>query len=170
MVTSIKLNYARYFTHFSLLLFFINFMLPFTSKIKFLLLINSIIVGIVGNLICIKDYTYFTEEYKSTYPDSSRADMDRDLLLSNFMAHTLPMIISFILVLGCISLQTYYDAGTFFIFEVMLFLFWACLPDNGTILQEKISISYYSTQFTVLLTLISSVLLLLSMKYIKSHF
>lgn len=144
----IQLQYNVYYTHFSLLLFIISFALPFSSKFKFFILLNSIIVGIAGNLIMLRDYTLWVNWYQTKNPDADMTTMNLELQVSNFATHTCPMIIAFILLPFCTSyLTSTSDAIYWFIIEVVSILLWSLLPNGNLITQHKIEDTYPNTQF-----------------------
>ena len=146
----ITLSYGTYFTHFSFLLFLIAIALPFYHPLKFFILFNSIMVGIVGNLLFINDYPYFLNWYKTTYPDVSKNDVDRLMGIGNFVFHTLPMIVALILLPRCTNqLHDFHDVGRFVFFEAILVLAWSLWPSNGQIVQNKMSSSYPNNQFLI---------------------
>ena len=139
-----KLFYGGYYTHFSFLLFIISFCFPFTSYIKTFLLLNSIVVGIAGNFIHVKDYEIFKSCYKDTYPYMEEDEINNKLLIGNLMFHTIPLIISSILLLYCTSfINSYKDAYILFLYELCIFLLWSLIPYQNKIFEEKIISSYF---------------------------
>lgn len=144
----LPLQYNQYYTHFSFLLFIIGFALPFTSRIKYFILLNSIIVGIAGNLILIRDYDLWIQYYKQTYPESDETKMYLELNVANFIVHTLPMIISFLLLPGCTSyMSSFSDVLYWTLIELISILLWSLLSYQGVIFGNKINMVYPNTQF-----------------------
>jgi len=159
------LNYTTYFTHFSFLLFILNFILPFTYSLKFIILLNSIIVGIVGNILFILNYPDYVEWYKNKYPDKNSNDMYNDLGLSNFIYHSLPMIVSFFLILGTSSfINNTSDIIKYVYYLIILKLIWCMLPDkdnNNNIGFDKLNNSYNNVSIMLISTLFSIILSLI---------
>jgi len=164
----LTLRYSGYYTHLSFILFIISFMFPFTSYIKSFILINSVIVGIAGNLIYIKDYKAFVLWYKHNFPDMNNDDINQELSLGNLFTHTFPMIISCILLIYCTSfINNFKDAIVFFLLELCVFLIWSLFPYQNQILEEKINSSYPSTQFAITITYFICFFLLCLMAYLR---
>lgn len=168
MVLRITLHYSRYYTHLSFLLFIIGFTLPFTSIIKYLILLNSIIVGIAGNLIYTNDYDTFVAGYLRYHPEICQEEMQKQLRMGNFICHTLPLLISFILLPYCTRyIKTYSESLVFFIFFIMSFFTWTLVPYNNMIFQEKISQSYPSTAYSMIITCFVSLFVCLSICFFQ---
>lgn len=151
-----RLYYTGFYTHFSFLLFIISLILPFTSPIKFFLLLNSIVVGFIGNLIAIKDFDTFVEWYRVAYPDLNLTDEEihYKLNLGNFISHTLPLFLSLVLLPFCTTrIKSTQDVIKYSIWEFGLFMIWSLLPFQENIVQEKVNRSYPNTSFTMAMTL-----------------
>jgi len=156
-MSSIPLRYNQYYTHFSFALFIIGFALPFTSKLKYFILLNSIIVGVSGNLIMISDYDLWTQWYKEKYPLNDMSTMNFTFLVSNFFTHTFPMILAFILLPYCTSyLNTFSDVLYWTIIQMIVIIVWSLWSYEGILFSNKINMSYPSTQFLLHTQLISS--------------
>jgi hypothetical protein len=156
---SIPLRYNQYYTHFSFGLFIISLALPFSSKVKYFILLNSIIVGIVGNLIMINDYDLWVEWYKKKYPYNDMSTMNFNFLVSNFLTHTLPMIFGLVLLPFCTSyLTSIYDVFYWIIVQMIVIIIWSLWSYNGILFSTKINESYPSTQFLLHAQLISCAL------------
>jgi hypothetical protein len=164
----LSLYYSGYYTHFSFLLFIISFTLPFTSYLKTFILYNSIIVGIAGNFISIKDHDAFSDWIKERHPEKTQEQINYELSMANLIFHTIPMVISFILLLYCTRfIYSYSDAIVFFLLELIVFLLWSLFPYQNQIVQQKISSSYPSTSFAITFTYICSAILFLLMAYLS---
>ena len=147
-MAGLVLTYSAYYTHFSFLLLLLSFMLPFDSPIKYFILLNSIIVGIVGNILLIQDYSTYVEWYKQTYPTISENQMNTDIQLGNALFHTLPMIIASILIQGCTSyISSAFHAVQFLYYELISILLWSLLPFQKLIVVDKISYTYPSSNY-----------------------
>lgn len=154
----LPLKYNQYYTHFSFVLLFIGIALPFTSKIKYFILLNSIIVGIVGNMIMICDYDLWIEWYQRTYPGTSVSVMNNDFQLSNFITHTLPMIIALIMLPFCTSyINTYKDIMYWTFIETISILTWSVWAFDGMVFQSKIIAAYPNTPFMLNCLLITCI-------------
>ena len=151
----ISLYYAGYYTHFSLVLFFISLMLPFNYELKFIILLNSVIVGLSGNLIFIKDYDKYITWYKNNYPDKELSVINDELQQGNFIWHTLPMIVSLLLLPLCVPfIKNYKDALKYGIIILSMIIGWSLIPYKGMIVTEKVNNSYESTKYALMCTLI----------------
>ena len=168
MALRVTLYYSRYYTHLSFLLFIIGFMLPFTSIIKYFILLNSIIVGIAGNLIYTNDYDTFVAGYLRHHPEVPQEEMEKQLRIGNFICHTLPLLISFIVLpYSTRYIKTYSDSLVFFIFFLISFFTWTLVPYNNMICQEKISHSYPSTAYAMIITSFVSLFVCLSIRFLQ---
>lgn len=155
---TVSLQYNQYYTHFSFALCIIGLALPFTSKIKYFILLNSIIVGIAGNLIMVQDYKLWVEWYKQNYPETDNDTMVFQLLLSNFITHTCPLILSFILLPFCTSyLHSFSDVIYWTLVETMSILLWSLWSYQGLLFEDKIDTVYPNTQFLLHSVLISCI-------------
>ena len=148
------LYYAGFYTHFSFVLFIISLMLPFTSPIKFFLLLNSIVVGFIGNLLNIYYFETFVEWYRTSNPEWTNEEIHDRINLGNFISHTFPLFLALVLLPFCKSrIETKKDIVKYSIWEFGLFMIWAILPFQNRIGQEKVSNSYPNTSFTMIMTL-----------------
>lgn len=146
------LSYTQYYTHFSFLLFIISFTLPFSYELKHFILLNSIIVGIVGNVLMIQNYSLYIKWYQKIYPYVSLDDIHTDLQIGNAIFHTIPMIISLLLLTGCSKfISTPYDILRYLYYQLISIALWSLLPYNNMIVQEKI-VQNYSISSTYLTT------------------
>ena len=147
------LYYTGFYTHFSFVLFIISLILPFTSTIKFFLLLNSIVVGFIGNLIAIKYFDTFVVWYRSSEPTMTDEEIHYKINLGNFISHTLPLFLSLVLLPFCSTrIRSTKDIVKYTIWEFALFLIWSILPFENNIGQEKINRSYPDTSFTMAMT------------------
>jgi hypothetical protein len=124
------LEVTRYYTDLSLILFAIALILPH-SLLKTALLLNSVFVGLMGNLIMIRNVDEWTTNGRWTI---------REVMLGNFFGHTLPMFLSFIALLGCPPKDG--DANKILLLLTGLFMLWASIPYRGKSLGEKVYDSY----------------------------
>ena len=163
----LTLYYSGYYTHFSFVLFFIGLMLPFTYELKYIILLNSIIVGIAGNLIFIKDFKKYRDWYENNAPENIDA-LNDELIKGNFICHTIPMIISFILISSCVpSITKYADAMKYAIIILAMIIVWSLFPYDSLIVSEKMQNAYPSTDFALQATCIILILLFFVMAYLK---
>jgi hypothetical protein len=152
----LTLYYAGFYTHFSFVLFIISLILPFTNSIKFFLLLNSVVVGFIGNIIHIRYFDTFVEWYRTAFPESNMTDDEIHFKLNagNFISHTLPLFLSLVLLPFCTTrIKTKQDVIKYSIWEFALFLIWSLLPFRNTIAQEKVNNSYPNIPFTMSMTL-----------------
>ncbi len=148
-----KLYYTGFYTHFSFVLFIISLMLPFTSPIKFFLLLNSIVVGFIGNLLNIYYFETFVEWYRTAHPEWTDEEIHDRINIGNFISHTLPLVLSLVFIPFCKSrIETKKDIVKYIILEFGLFMIWAVLPFENKIVQEKVNDSYPSTSFVMAAT------------------
>lgn len=130
----------KYYTSFSFILFFVALVLPH-GVLKTVLLLNSIMVGLVGNVIVMYSFDKFRRQVREEAPAITDAVCHRSILESNFLKHTLPMILSSILLFGCPTI-TYASIPTYYVMLLSLILVWTCVPHNGLTMKEKIEDSY----------------------------
>jgi hypothetical protein len=135
----------RYYTHLSMILFLIAIVLP-RSFLKTALLLNTIFVGMMGNLIFLQNFRWWMDQ---GYPGE-------ELFLSNFVAHTVPMFLSFIILTSCPLPSG--ETAKITVLLSALFLLWAAIPIQGLGMAEKIYDSYrvkvgVLTLMTVILTM-----------------
>jgi hypothetical protein len=135
----------RFYTHLSLILFVIALALP-RSIVKTALLLNSIFVGIMGNLVIMRKF----DEWSRVYPTSH-------LLAANFVSHTLPMFLSFIVLLGCPPQHG--ETNKILLLLTGVFMLWATIPYEGKSMGEKV---YDSYGVTIGVLIVGTVLLTLS--------
>lgn len=163
----LTLYYSGYYTHFSFILFFIGLTLPFTYQLKYIILLNSIVVGIAGNFIFIKDYKKYLDWYHENEP-TKVAKLSDELIAGNFICHTLPMIISFVLLSSCFPYMTLYkDALRYFIVILAMIMVWSLFPYNGLIVSEKVQNAYPSTSFALVVTFIGMITVFVMMTYLR---
>ena len=166
---SLPLIYNQYYTHFSFALFIVGLALPFTSKVKYFILLNSIIVGIAGNLIIIRDYELWVQWYNANYPNTDINIINLQLLKSNFITHTLPLIISFVLLPFCTSyLHSISDVLYWTIIEMISVIFWSLWSYQGLVFENKIDVIYPNTQFLLNSMLLSCLLVFGGIAYLSS--
>lgn len=125
-----RLNFepTKYYTHASMILFLLAlFMKP--GLLKTALFLNSVFVGLIGNLVVLKNATLWAETH-SLY----------DILFGNFIFHTLPMFLSFLFLFGCPPKNG--DAYKIQLLLSGLFLLWAAIPSQGMSMSEKVYDSY----------------------------
>jgi hypothetical protein len=139
-----RLNIPRYYTHLSMILFILSFFIR-RSFLKTSLLLNSIFVGIMGNMILINNIdAWISQGYTA-----------RDVIFSNFISHTLPMLLSFIILFSCPPEKG--ETSKHLLFLSALFLLWTAIPFNGMNMSTKVFDSYrvkvgVLIMFTVVLT------------------
>ena len=155
------LSYTEYYTHFSFLLFIISFMLPFTYEFKHFILLNSIIVGIVGNILLIQDYPLYIKWFQLTYPSMSLDDINKSIQIGNAIFHTIPMIIAFLMYPGCSRfIKSPSDIVRYIYYQMISIVLWSLLPFKNMVVQDKIAYSYPSSQYLSLYVLISCLICL----------
>lgn len=153
------LYYTQYYTHFSFLLFIISFMLPFTYELKYFILLNSIIVGIVGNVLMIQYYPLYIKWYQNMYPSMEIEDVHTDIQIGNAIFHTIPMIIALLLLNGCTSfITTPSDILRYIYYQLISISLWSLLPYNNMIVQDKITISYSSSTYLTTYVIVSCII------------
>ena len=167
---SIPLTYNQYYTHFSFALFIVGLALPFTSKVKYFILLNSIIVGIVGNLLIINDYQLWVEWYNENYPNTDINVINLQLLKSNFISHNLPLILSFILLPFCTSyLHSISDVLYWTIIEIISIISWSLLSYQGLLFENKIDVIYPNKQFLFNSLILSCLLVFGLISYLSAR-
>ena len=137
----IKYDTRKYYTSFSFVLFFIALCLPCTNILKTVLLLNSIMVGLIGNIIVLYCFDTFREQAMKDDPTATTKECNRVILESNFLKHTLPMILAAVLLFGCPDL-VYDKIPLYYVLLLSLILMWTIVPHNGLTMKEKIEDSY----------------------------
>ena len=150
----LTLYYTGFYTHFSFVLFIVSLMIPFTSPIKFFLLLNSVVVGFIGNLIAIKDFDTFVEWFRTSDPTLTDKDIHYRINMGNFIFHTLPLFLALVLLPFCSThIKTKNDVVKYSLWEFGLFMIWSLFPFHNNIGQEKVEKAYPRTSFTMTMTL-----------------
>ena len=163
----LTLYYSGYYTHFSFVLFFVGLMLPFTYQLKYIILLNSIVVGIAGNLIFIKDFKKYREWYETNAPEDVDA-LNDELIKGNFICHTIPMIVSFLLISSCVpEMSKYTDVMKYSIIILAMIMVWSLFPYDNLIVSEKMQNAYPSTDFALQSTCAIVLVLFCVMAYLK---
>lgn len=158
-MAGIHLTYSAYYTHFSFLLFLISLILPFTSPIKYFIFLNSLIVGIVGNVLFIQDYSEYIKWYQDQYPDLSMDQINLDIQIGNAIFHTLPMIVSAILIQGCSThITTVSHAVKFLYYELISILLWSVLPFENKVVVDKVSYTYPASNYLATYVLVACII------------
>jgi hypothetical protein len=117
----------RYYTDLSLALFFLAIVLK-KSVLKTALLLNSVLVGLVGNIIVIRGMSdWVAQGYDA-----------KELLYSNFLKHTLPMVLALIL----LAENTPRESSRYVLLLGAMFLLWSTIPYNGRTMTQKVRESY----------------------------
>lgn len=150
----------KYYTYYSLGLSLISLILPTSSWFKTVLLVNSVMVGIIGN------YLYYTQfelwKQEAIQDGLTETEAVTYIQQSNIARHTLPAILSFfLLVTGrMLSLK---DVPRVYLMICLLIILWLFLPYQGKIGGHKVAASYNglklgilapTTSFSVLVVLI----------------
>jgi hypothetical protein len=139
------LEVTRFYTDLSIILFAIAMILP-RSLIKTALLLNSIFVGLIGNMVFMRKFEEWNRQYSVN-----------QLLVGNFVFHTLPMFLSFIVLLGCPPQNG--QTNKILLILTGLFMLWATVPYEGKSMGEKV---YDSYGVTIGVLIVGTLLLTLS--------
>jgi hypothetical protein len=151
-----QFNVARYYTHLSLVLFFIGLVYP-KGFIKTGLLLNSVFVGMIGNFITMKLADQWSVDYAPSY-----------ILFSNLLQHTIPMFLAFLILFG----QDLQEGKTshYLLFLSSIFLLWSCLPYNGNDMGHKIRESYgMNAGVLILMTTLVTISTCKAIEYFRSQ-
>lgn len=118
-------------------------MLPFTYPLKFFILINSVIVGIIGNIIMALSYPNYVAWLKENKPGITLDQINIYMQSGNAIIHTIPMIIAFILLQRCSTFVTSIeDALRYIIYQSILILLWTVIPFHNKNGVDKMKASY----------------------------
>jgi hypothetical protein len=131
----------QYYTSFSFVLFILALILPCDHILKTVLLLNSIMVGLLGNIIILYCFDRYRDQALEEDPTRTPKAVHAAILESNFVKHTLPMIVSAILLFAC-PMLTYKRVPQYYALLFSLVLLWSLLPFNGQMMKEKIEESY----------------------------
>jgi hypothetical protein len=150
----ISLDVPRYYTHLSFILFALGLIWP-RSFFKTSLLLNSIFVGLIGNLVMIKNIESWSRYYGLT-----------NIVISNLVLHILPMFLSFIVLFGCPPENG--KTGHYLLFLSALFLLWSCIPSDGKTMGDKVYENYrISTGVLVMVTVLITVSTCKTIEYFR---
>lgn len=149
--TFFKKSNFKYYTTWSNLLFYIVVLLYFISYasgyyiipswLLYAVIVNIIAVGIIGNILCSFNFDNVVNGVSNEYPDQNLVNLSRHISISNFITHTLPLVLTIVLLLfvkpGPFNLESS------FIFLFVLSLVWLLIPtSNGSRFIEKIQEVY----------------------------
>lgn len=130
-----------YYTYLSFYLFLIALVLPESNRFKWILLLNSITVGILGNAV----YEMYDEQHngdlRSLYPDLTEEQIVQSNFRTNLFHHTVPLAISLLLLLRAPSF-TKEDFPYYLGSIVFLLVVWLLIPYQGKIGIPKCNSSY----------------------------
>jgi hypothetical protein len=154
VVPPVQVDVSRYYTHLSLVLFVLGLLCP-RGFLKTALLLNSIFVGLMGNVIIMKNIESWGPYYGLS-----------NVLIGNFLTHTLPMFLSFIVLFGCPPENG--KTSHYLLFLSGLFLLWSCIPSDGRSMSEKVYDSYrMSVGVLVLVTVFVTVSTCKTIEYFR---
>lgn len=150
----------KYYTYYSFVLFLIALVLPSSTWFKTVLLVNSVMVGIMGN------YLYFTQfnQWKQDSIQDGLTEAEAEIYVrkSNFARHTFPALLSFLLLAMGRSLGLN-DIPRVYLTVCLLIILWLFLPYQGKTGGAKVAASYNglelgflvpSTTFSILIVLL----------------
>ena len=151
----LDLEVSRYYTHFSIYLFLVALVIP-KGFLKTVLLLNSIFVGVMGNLIVIQNIEEWSRDYSL-----------RKIMMTNFLFHTLPMFLSFVVLFCCPPENGM--AEKYLLLLSSIFLLWSTVPVNGQSMSSKVFDSYrVSASVLILLTAVLTLGTCKSIEYFRS--
>jgi len=139
-------NFSCYYTYFSFVLFLIAIFLPCGYILRNAILINSIGVGIIGNLILIyasasKAPSWALEKGISAEEKAYRTIEDQNKLINNFSVHTIPMVLALLFLMRCNTL-TYKDSVLIYVIAFIFMLIWSILPYQNKTGGVKMNYAY----------------------------
>lgn len=139
-------NISCYYTYFSFVLFCIGIFLPSDSLLRNAILVNSIGVGLIGNLIVIyaaksRAPSWALEEGISAEEKIYRTTEDENNLTTNFMVHTLPLIIALVLLMRSNNM-TYDDTFLIYLISFIFMLIWSVIPHRKMTGGSKMVYAY----------------------------
>ena len=139
-------NFSCYYTYFSFVLFLLAIFLPCGNLLRNAIFINSIGVGIIGNLILIyastsKAPSWALEAGITAEEKAYRTIEDQNKLINNFSVHTVPMILSLLLLMRCTTL-TYKDSVLIYVIGFIFMLIWSILPYQNKTGGVKMNYAY----------------------------
>jgi hypothetical protein len=137
----------KYYTYYSLVLFYASLLLPSSSWFKTVILINSVMVGIMGN------YLYYTqfEVWKQESIDDGLTEQEAITYVkkSNVARHTLPALLSIVLLITGRRLHLE-EIPRIYLMGCLLIMLWLFLPYQGLTGGNKVATSYHGLKLGIL--------------------
>lgn len=155
----------KYYTYYSLVLFYVALVFPSSCWFKTVLFVNSVMVGILGNYLY---YTQFDRWKQDVMTDGlTEAEAEVYIRTSNFARHTLPAVLSLLLLIVGRPLHLT-EIPRVYLMICLLILMWLFLPYQGKIGGNKVSSSYNGLKMGILVPATSfSVLVMLFVIWIQ---
>lgn len=131
-----------YYTYPSFYLFLIALVMP-ESRLRWILLLNSILVGALGNAIYLVYYERHAGDLRELFPGLTQEQAARSSFRTNLAHHTLPMAVSLLLLLRAPRLDPA-DLPRYLGVVAAMWLLWLAVPYDGRDGGRKVKISYAS--------------------------
>ena len=142
-------NNLKYYTTWSNILFYLVIIIyilsylfcwKLPSWILWASIANIIAVCIIGNLLCCCNFDNIMDTAVVEAPDMNHFEITRTLGVSNFVVHTLPLIISILVLLSVRSDP--FKVKNAFAFLSLFALIWLLTPCSGLTCFNKINTIY----------------------------
>jgi hypothetical protein len=137
-----------YYTYLSFYLFLIALVLP-DGVVRYTLLLNSVVVGLLGNGVYAAYLERHQGDLRDLYPDMTQEEITRSIFRTNLAHHTLPMAAA----LWLLWRASKPEAVTFGTLVALLWLVWLQIPYAGRVGGAKCASSYPSAGSLLALTL-----------------
>jgi len=142
---------CKYYTTWSNILFYITIIIFLILKILdtqcqipcwffMAVLVNMIAVGIIGNIICSFNIGPMLKDAPCRSDGST--DAVEELTIANFLVHTIPLILAFIILLYYSFTCSSFNPCTALLFLFLFALIWLLIPYKGARFINKVNLVY----------------------------
>lgn len=137
-------EWGCYYTYPSFYLFLLALLLPGDNRMKWILLLNSIVVGLLGNAVY---WVYYerNSDLRSLFPGMTQEEATRSAFRTNLVHHTIPLAVSLFLFLRAPPLRSE-DLPAYLGVLIALWIAWLMVPYEGRDGGRKITVSYPSVK------------------------
>ena len=133
-----------YYTYPSFYLFLLALLIPGANRMKWILLLNSIVVGLLGNAVYWAYYERNAGDLRDLFPGRTQEEATRSAFRTNLFHHTIPLVVSLFLFLRA-PLRSE-DLPAYLGALMVLWIAWLMVPYEGRDGGRKITVSYPSVK------------------------
>jgi hypothetical protein len=138
-------EWGCYYTYPSFYLFLLALLMPGEHRLKWILLLNSLVVGLLGNAVYWAYYERNGGDLRDLFPGMTQEEATRSAFRTNLAHHTIPLAVSLFLFLRGPP-QRSEDLMAYLGAMVVLWIAWLMVPYNGRDGGRKITTSYPSVK------------------------